>query len=662
MAGVAGAARNVVRMRLPTSTDQGVGQPPAASATREPRTLTQDLRWRSDAQLTELLRARPDLLDPVPANLSQLASQACSTVSVHAALDSLDRPTLQVLARLAGKPGALSISELALECGVADWQQLVPFIETLRSRALVWGNQPDHAAARLQTVVSVREVVRGSDQPGAIDLSLRTPGAVTSEPDDSSVGAGPVEDGSERALKAINAVRWICEAWLNEAPTVLKSGGVGQREVNLVCDRAGCTTDEAIFWVSLVESARMVRLAGPPTGFVSTDRVRIWLGLEHADQWALLVSAWALDSTPRGADRVKRLIFGWLAELGLGSRIAIEELVAALADVDPRGEQPVLRRRAVEALRQAEWLGLTTGGRLNEMGRALARAAGSDPEALRAALSNSVAACLPVPTSEFVIQADFTVVVAGLPHPMVRSGLLRLGIVESAGSATVVRLTESKIAQAVESGWAGSDIERFLSSHSRTPVPQPVSYVIADAAARVTDRVRADDAADADPAASGVRTSRGTRARPNTTTAGEAAGTADGGCDVAPVAAVLWAIRQADDAVQNGRAAGLSSDDVTATGRAKFANPAPSAAAVVGALIRSAMSVGDPLLVGHVDPVGAQGSGVVLALRIGGGSVQVFDREARQVRSLVLSRISGVTRLPAEAWPQLPRFGLRDHQ
>lgn len=657
MIGARDPARNVGSMRTQSEPDSVTAvSTTSAQTSRTPRTLTEDLRWRTDAQLIELLRIRPDLLDPIPGNLSRLAAHACSTASVLAVLDCLDRPTLQVLGRLATKSGAVSLAELAVECGASSWRDVAPVVSTLRSHALVWGSEPDNASARVQAVVAVREVVRGSDVPGLIDLELRMPKASAVASTTIAVAVSdPASAGVDRALVTINAIRWICEAWSNDAPTVLKSGAVGQRELNLVCDRVGCAPDEATFWISLAECADLVKLNGPPTGFVVPERVSRWLEMDHASQWAELVSAWIRGATPAGAARVRQLIFGWWARYGPGSTVTIDEFGAALADADPRGDRAVLHRRAGEALAQAGWLGLTSGGRLTPVGVVLAQAGSVSAPDLTAALRQAIAPEMPVPTSEFVIQADFTVVVAGLPHPTVRAGLTRLGTVESAGSATVIRLTERKITRAVADGWSGSQIEAFLARHSRTPIPQPVAYIIADAAARVSKSIAPGDDGESGAATDRVSWGRVLSPPDRATSLGDLE-------DVAPLAVILWAIRQADDAVQNGDGPRLADcgGEASAANSQNRAKPRPSTTAKVVGTIREAMNSGIPLLVGHVDPVGVESSSVVLALRLGGGSVQVLEQGSLQMRSLVLSRIGGVVKLTPSDWPRLPRFASSD--
>jgi hypothetical protein len=60
----------------------GVTEP---SKPPRPRTLTEALRVMSAAELAALLNARPDLIDPVPEDVAQLASQSTTSASISRA-------------------------------------------------------------------------------------------------------------------------------------------------------------------------------------------------------------------------------------------------------------------------------------------------------------------------------------------------------------------------------------------------------------------------------------------------------------------------------------------------------------------------------------------------------------------------------------------------
>src|SRR6478752_3689339 len=73
------------------------------------RSLADDIRGRSDAELIDLVLARPDLARPAPADLTSLAARAGTRASVQRAVEALDRGHLQVLATVgaarARRPG-----------------------------------------------------------------------------------------------------------------------------------------------------------------------------------------------------------------------------------------------------------------------------------------------------------------------------------------------------------------------------------------------------------------------------------------------------------------------------------------------------------------------------------------------------------------------------
>ena len=75
------------------------------------------MRARSDGELRELLRRRPDLARPAPADLTSLAARASTRASVLRALDSLDRAHLQVLEAAALQSGPIDEGLLAQHLG-----------------------------------------------------------------------------------------------------------------------------------------------------------------------------------------------------------------------------------------------------------------------------------------------------------------------------------------------------------------------------------------------------------------------------------------------------------------------------------------------------------------------------------------------------------------
>ncbi|SCE16130.1 hypothetical protein GA0115246_111712 [Streptomyces sp. SolWspMP-sol7th] len=143
-------------MSSPAPTEDGPATRPG------PRSLAEALRVRDDASLVALLRARPDLLNPVPVDLTQLATRAATRASVLRALERLDRFALQTAEALAvaPDPAPYSLLEGLLTGDEGDpvtVETLPRTLALLRERALVWG--PDE---RLRLVRTARELLAPS--------------------------------------------------------------------------------------------------------------------------------------------------------------------------------------------------------------------------------------------------------------------------------------------------------------------------------------------------------------------------------------------------------------------------------------------------------------------------------------------------------------------
>ena len=102
--------------------------------------------WPDDA-LARLLRARPDLVTPVPADLAGLADRACTRASVARALDRLDRAQLTTLAAATLVPPARTAVKVAAAAGfgagASARAEVRTFLERLRDLGLAWGADDD---------------------------------------------------------------------------------------------------------------------------------------------------------------------------------------------------------------------------------------------------------------------------------------------------------------------------------------------------------------------------------------------------------------------------------------------------------------------------------------------------------------------------------------
>jgi len=123
------------------------------------RSLADALRAADDAALADLLGLRPELVSPVPADLTQLAARATTAPSVARALDRLDQWTLQVLEAAcadadpgAGQPATFAGIEALLEGSPPG--AVRGAVDQLTALALVWGDDGD-----VNVVAGAREII-----------------------------------------------------------------------------------------------------------------------------------------------------------------------------------------------------------------------------------------------------------------------------------------------------------------------------------------------------------------------------------------------------------------------------------------------------------------------------------------------------------------------
>ncbi|HSO05248.1 MAG TPA: hypothetical protein VLQ92_12250, partial [Candidatus Limnocylindrales bacterium] len=109
------------------------------------RSLADDLRSRSDEQLAALVAARPDLLHPVPADITALAQRAGSPASVAACLRGYDQFALHVVLAAAMGPDPVRPAALSSEVGAgapggsAAVDRVRIVVRRMRVEALLWG-------------------------------------------------------------------------------------------------------------------------------------------------------------------------------------------------------------------------------------------------------------------------------------------------------------------------------------------------------------------------------------------------------------------------------------------------------------------------------------------------------------------------------------------
>jgi hypothetical protein len=307
--------------------------------------------------------------------------------------------------------------------------------------------------------------------------------------------------GTTAVLETLRLVEALAESWTAQPPPLLRSGGLGVRELRRIARDLGVDEPTAALITEVAYAALLVNSTnGPEPVFLPSSEYDNWRGRDAADRWITLASAWlamtrqpSLVSQRGDRDRVITAL-GPDAERGTIPalrRQVLDVLLPLPPGAAPTGRDAVLDRLAwqqprrasgqrplAEAiLAEADVLGVTAAGGLTGYSRTLLAGSG-------AAAQRALTSALPDPVDHFLVQPDLTVVVPGPPLPDLGAELALLADLESTGGASVYRITERSVRRALDAGRSGEQLAQFVAEHSRTPVPQALTYVIEDSARR----------------------------------------------------------------------------------------------------------------------------------------------------------------------------------
>ncbi|MFD3917462.1 helicase-associated domain-containing protein [Streptomyces sp. NPDC058595] len=673
----------------------------------------------------------PSTHDPVSA-VTALAALFTDRTRMAALLDTAPPDALSVLDRLVWGPPYGEITS-----------RPAPPVQWLRDHGLL-------LPTSTRTVVLPREAALHLRGGRAHRIAEPDPPAILPHPSASSAASSAVSRpqvvdsaAAAQAYTALETVEELAKEWNEGGPNVLRAGGLSVRDLKRTAAALDVTEPVAAFWVELAYAAGLLAADGEADErYAPTPAYDQWPDLPPAERWARLATAWlgatrtpglvgGQDSKGRtlaalgpdldrgAAPEVRRHVLDLLSSLPEGTAPDPESVLARLRWERPlrgaaAGRPEDLRARiAAWTLNEAEMLGVTGRGALSSHGRALiapeavaggstgafpkpaSRAAtGADLPAAGVHAARVLAPHLPEPLDHVLLQADLTAVAPGpLLRPLAET-LSVIADIESRGGATVYRFTPASVRRALDAGQSASDLHAFLAAHSRTPVPQPLSYLIDDMARRhghlrigsASAYVRCDDEAVldeilADRRSQGLRLRRlaptvlAAQADPTTLLDGlrtmglaPAAESAEGDVLVTRAHAHRTPPRTPPAPVPDGppvpaptllgaAVRAIRAGDQAATVVRKTL-PEPAGAAAPGggelprttsaetlATVQAAALTGSALWIGYVNAEGAASQRVIAPVRVEGGFVTAYDHTADEVRTYPLHRITGVAEL-----------------
>lgn len=664
-------------------------------------TVAEATAGMSPGRLQEILTAAslPATHDPVSA-VASLSALFTDRTRMGELLDTAPVEALSVLDRLVWGPpyGEVTPNPTPPVKWLRDRGLLLP----VSTRTVVL---PREAALHLRAGRAHR--VPEPLPPAVVAAVTRDPQAVD------SAAAG-------QAFLAVSTVEELLTSWNGGGPPILRAGGLSVRELKRTAAVLDVSEPIAAFWLELAYAAGLLAPDGEADErYAPTPAYDDWTELPVQDRWVHLATAWLAATRTAGlvggqdakgralsalgpeldrsaAPEVRHHILALLASLDPGTAPDPEALLARL-----RWERPLrgastsagntidLRSRiALWTLNESELLGITGRGALSSQARALLDSGPAKAAALLAPL-------IPEPLDHVLLQADLTAVAPGPLERPLADTLSALADIESKGGATVYRFTPGSVRRALDAGQSAADLHAFLAAHSRTPVPQPLSYLIDDVARRhghlrigaASAYVRCDDEAVLNEILADRRsaTLRLRRLAPTALAAqidpaslleglremgyAPAAESAEGDVLITragirrtpprtPPAPVPEGPPVPDGTLLGAAVRAIRAGDTAATIVHKETDGTPAAAAgslprttsaETLATVQAAAMTGSAVWIGYVNADGAASQRVIAPVRVEGGFVTAYDHTADEVRTYPLHRITGVAELADDA-------------
>ncbi|MEU1835994.1 helicase-associated domain-containing protein [Micromonospora chersina] len=333
--------------------------------------------------------------------------------------------------------------------------------------------------------------------------------------------------GAGQTMEVVRHTEALLEALAVEPAPVLRSGGVGVRDLRRLARGLGLDdpTTALIFEVAYAAgllgeldlTGTVTARYGGDQQILPTGGYEVWRAASLAQRWEQLARAWltmtrqvglvgqrddrdrpisvlSAEAERAGAPAARRSVLAVLADLAPATAPTPDEVLELL---DWRAPRRARGREAAhrEVLAEAAQLGVTGLGALTSYGRLLLAELtdderGEDPLGLYSDAESgepstavrALDALLPAPVDHFLVQADLTVVVPGPPDPALAAELDVVAEHESAGGASVYRVTTASVRRALDAGYSADDLHALFRRRSRTPVPQGLTYLVDDVA------------------------------------------------------------------------------------------------------------------------------------------------------------------------------------
>ncbi|MEZ2189248.1 helicase-associated domain-containing protein [Corynebacterium sp. CCM 9204] len=325
------------------------------------------------------------------------------------------------------------------------------------------------------------------------------------------------DEGAAAGMEVTRLIRRLITILGDQPVQCLKEGGIGVRSLTRLSRDLDCDEKTVHRLVCLGVSAGLLGRGEPdpapsddPGGelLAPTPDADRWLAAPPAIRWSILLDGWAgsvwahwrmgrtdtrgrtihLLSTAteyQGLPGVRQLVMAQFVRPPEGIALAAGELDEDLRFTAPVPASRIRPGTVCEIVSEATWVGALGHGIATTPLRALMRiGADSEAESPAPALVTAAESVIPAPVDTLIAQGDMTILAPGPLAPELEFELTLAGDIESAGMASVFRITENSIRRALDAGRSGSDIRALLDQHTLGDLPQNIDYLITDVARR----------------------------------------------------------------------------------------------------------------------------------------------------------------------------------
>lgn len=430
--------------------------------------LATRLRAMTDAELARSIRAREISAHGIK-DFFDLAEAFLDRASIQQALTRLDRQGLAVLA---------AIAQLADEGRMPTAADVAGRLEAVAGESPAVAVIAERAAAAMELLLldpasghyaayeNVRDQLRSWPAfglPGLTELARAAPPAAL-EPVPDTEQRFVDRLAADRAFAATTAVTELLSEIEREPARELAKGGVALPDAKRLAGAMAVDLESVMIFIAAAERADL--LARETGSWMITERGRTWLLEPSRVRWSTLVGAW-LTRLPGDIRRLLRQRSH--AKWGHGLRGYIDWLYPAGGDW--------MNERASAFTRDAELLGITADQVPSSPGSLLLSAGPT-------AAQEAMAVLLPAEVEQVYLQHDLSIVAPGPLTPAVDARLRSFADVESRALASSYRVSTSSVNRAMAAGETKESLLSFLSGISLTGIPQPIDYLIGEAADR----------------------------------------------------------------------------------------------------------------------------------------------------------------------------------